>query len=187
MSRSTLIGIALTIAAATAAAGCGDDGDRGTAATTRPAAPAAERTLARLERIVRERVDSGRSTGIVAGVVLPDGTTRVFAYGDAGAGKRLGPSSVFEIGSITKVFTGSLLADAVQRGEVKPGDPVSRLLPPGVDVPAKGGRQITLVDLATQTSGLPTVPADFRPEDPANPPMPTTRSSSSTRPWRASG
>jgi len=55
MSRSTLIGIALTIAAATAVAGCGDDGARGTAASTRPATPAAERTLARLERIVRRR------------------------------------------------------------------------------------------------------------------------------------
>lgn len=127
-----------------------------------------EKAMARLERIVRERVDGKRSTGIVAGVVFPNGRTRVVAYGDAGAGRRLDASSLFEIGSITKVFTTTLLAEMVERGEVKLTDPVARFLPARVRVPARG-RQIRLVDLATHTSGLPRLPTNFKPEDPANP------------------
>ncbi|MBW4716426.1 serine hydrolase domain-containing protein [Saccharothrix obliqua] len=57
----------------------------------------------------------------------------------------------FEIGSLTKVFTGLLLAELVARGEVRPDDPVDRYLP----VPARG---ITLERLATHTSGLPRLP-----------------------------
>jgi serine-type D-Ala-D-Ala carboxypeptidase/endopeptidase len=74
--------------------------------------------------------------------------------------------SVFQIGSVTKVFTGLLLADSVTRGEVKLSDPGTRYLPgasPG---------QVTLVELATHTSGLPRLPlgmlryALLRPRDP---------------------
>jgi CubicO group peptidase (beta-lactamase class C family) len=55
-------------------------------------------------------------------------------------------NTVFEIGSITKAFIGLLLADMVARGEVRLHDPVQRYLPPGVTVPARGGREITLRD-----------------------------------------
>ena len=128
-----------------------------------------DRTIKQLERIVHERVDSERSTGIVAGMVFPDGSTRVVAYGDAGDGRRLDERSVFEIGSITKTFTGTLLAQMAQRGEVRLSDPVASLLPPGVSVPSRNGRQITLEDLATQTSGLPRLPTNLQPKDPTNP------------------
>lgn len=128
-----------------------------------------DRRMEQLERIVRERVDSGRSTGFVAGMVFPDGSTRVVAYGDAGEGKLLDESSVFEIGSITKVFTGTLLAEMAQRGELRLSDPVASLLPAGVSVPSRGGRQITLEDLAKQTSGLPHAPTNLQPKDPSNP------------------
>ncbi len=167
MSKSTFTWVALMLVAASAACCGGADGSTTVAA---PAAePGVEKTMANVRRIVRERVESKRSTGIVAGVVFPDGSTRIFAYGDAGAGRRLDASSVFEIGSITKVFTAILLADMVRRGEVKLDDPVARFLPETVEVPTRGGRQIRLVDLATQTSGLPLMPTNFRPKDDANP------------------
>jgi serine-type D-Ala-D-Ala carboxypeptidase/endopeptidase len=60
--------------------------------------------------------------------------------------------SVFQIGSVTKAFTGLLLADSATRGEVKLSDPATDYLPgtpPG---------QVTLVELATHTSGLPRLP-----------------------------
>jgi D-alanyl-D-alanine-carboxypeptidase/D-alanyl-D-alanine-endopeptidase len=66
--------------------------------------------------------------------------------------------AVFEIGSITKVFTSLLLAIAVERGEVGSDDPVVEHLPRGTRVPVRGGRPITLVHLATHTSGLPRLP-----------------------------
>jgi serine-type D-Ala-D-Ala carboxypeptidase/endopeptidase len=159
--------LSVVVLAVLLAVACGGDDE------AKPAKAAsdsrAEREMAKLERIVRERVDGKRSTGIVAGVVFSDGRTRVVAYGDAGGGERLDASSVFEIGSITKVFTATLLSDMVQRGEVEFGDPVARFLPKTVDMPARGGRQIRLVDLATQTSGLPRLPTGFEPTDPANP------------------
>ncbi len=66
--------------------------------------------------------------------------------------------TLFEIGSITKLFTATTLAALVERGEVKLDDPVSRYLPATVVSPRKNNREITLVDLATQTSGLPRLP-----------------------------
>ena len=117
-----------------------------------------------LETIIRQRVDSGRSRGIVAGMVFPDGSRRVVAYG---AG--MDASSVFEIGSITKTFTATVLSDMVRRGEVRLSDPVAGLLPAGVSVPSLKGRQITLEDLATHTSGLPRNPSNLDSLDPDNP------------------
>ena len=125
---------------------------------------APDQSMQELETIIGQRVDSGRSQGIVAGMVFPDGSRRVVAYG---AG--MDASSVFEIGSITKTFTATLLSDMVQRGEVRLSDPVVGLLPAGVSVPSLKGRQVTLEDLATHASGLPRNPSNLDSLDPDNP------------------
>jgi CubicO group peptidase (beta-lactamase class C family) len=123
-----------------------------------------------LSALIRSRVEEGRAVGIVLGVVEADGSTRIVAYGDAGANARpLGAESVFEIGSITKVFTATLLADMVARGEVSFSDPVSEYLPDEVTMPSRGGREITLLDLSTQHSGLPRLPNNLSPADMSNP------------------
>jgi serine-type D-Ala-D-Ala carboxypeptidase/endopeptidase len=99
---------------------------------------------------------------MVVGVLDPDGTQRVIGFGTGAVGADLPHAeSVFEIGSLTKVFTGILLADMVLRGEVDPAEPVARLLPAEVRIPSRSGRQITLLDLATHTSGLPIMPGNF--------------------------
>lgn len=67
-------------------------------------------------------------------------------------------TTLFEIGSVTKTFTGLLLADAVVRGEVSLDMPLRALLPAGVTPPIREGRDITLEDLATHRSGLPFSP-----------------------------
>jgi D-alanyl-D-alanine-carboxypeptidase/D-alanyl-D-alanine-endopeptidase len=67
------------------------------------------------------------------------------------------------------VFTSLLLSDMVQRGEVVLTDPIAKYLPAGVKVPERGGKQITLQDLATHTSGLPRMPNNFAPRDSGNP------------------
>lgn len=112
--------------------------------------------------MLRYLVEDGETPGIVLGLLEADGSTRVISWGSGGAGARpLGPRSVFEIGSITKVFTGILLADMVERGEVSLSDPVSRYLPAGVRVPSRNGREITLLDLATHRSALPRMPGNL--------------------------
>jgi D-alanyl-D-alanine-carboxypeptidase/D-alanyl-D-alanine-endopeptidase len=64
----------------------------------------------------------------------------------------------FQIGSITKTFTATLLALMVRDGSVKLDDPIAKYLPPGVTPPSYQGRPIRLIDLAEQNSGLPTIP-----------------------------
>jgi len=121
--------------------------------------------------ILAERIDSERqSLGIVVGVIEPHGR-RIIAYGalDRNDKRPLNGDTVFEIGSVTKVFTSLLLADMVQRGEVSLADPIAKYLPADVKVPERGGRPITLQDLSTHTSGLPRIPANMNPKDPANP------------------
>jgi len=123
-----------------------------------------------LTELIRSRVEDQRAVGIVLGVIEADGSTRVVSYGDAGANAQvLGAESVFEIGSITKVFTGILLADMVARGEVSLSDPVSMYLPDAVTMPSRGGRKISLLDLSTHHSALPRLPDNLSPADAANP------------------
>jgi CubicO group peptidase (beta-lactamase class C family) len=126
---------------------------------------------AEIQRILADRIDAQKqSVGIVVGVIEPTGR-RVVAHGRFANGdsRPVGADTVYEIGSITKVFTSLLLADAVQRHEVALTDPVSKFLPDTAKMPERGGRTITLQDLATHTSGLPRMPDNFKPADPANP------------------
>jgi D-alanyl-D-alanine-carboxypeptidase/D-alanyl-D-alanine-endopeptidase len=116
--------------------------------------------------MLEEMVRDGRTVGIVVGLLDSDGSRRVFAHGSSGSGAPLDGESVFEIGSITKVFTGILLADMGRRGEVELTAPVARQLPPQVRVPSRNGKEITLLDLATHRSGLPMLPDNFPESDP---------------------
>jgi D-alanyl-D-alanine-carboxypeptidase/D-alanyl-D-alanine-endopeptidase len=125
---------------------------------------------AKLSELLKARIEDGRATGLVLGVLEADGTTRIVASGDPGAGARpLGPDSVFEIGSVTKVFTTTLLADMVRRGEVTLDAPAQQYAPPGMVLPTRNGKHITLTHLAEQNSGLPRLPTNFAPANAANP------------------
>jgi CubicO group peptidase (beta-lactamase class C family) len=120
--------------------------------------------------LLKQRVADRRSAGIVVGLLEPDGSTRILAWGNPGPGQpSLDETSVFEIGSVTKVFTAALLSDMVQRREVALDDPVQTYLPAGVVMPTRGGKQITLAMLSEQTSGLPRLPTNLRPADASNP------------------
>lgn len=139
-------------------------------AASGPSTPAI-RASADIEKILVERVgeDKGRY-GIVAGVVDASGR-RVVSAGSRtqGDARPLDENTLFEIGSITKVFTSLLLADAVQSQRVSLDEPVSKFLPASVRMPQRGARPITLLDLATQSSGLPRLPSNLDPADGRNP------------------
>ncbi len=124
-----------------------------------------------IREILADRVDvQHQSVGIVAGVIDSDGS-RIVSYGHRNQNdpRPLDGDTEFEIGSITKVFTALLLTEMAERGEVALDDPVEKYLPPGVRVPARGGRSITLENLATHTSGLPRSPTNLDPKNPSDP------------------
>jgi D-alanyl-D-alanine-carboxypeptidase/D-alanyl-D-alanine-endopeptidase len=99
--------------------------------------------------------------GVAIGVVS-HGDRTIFTYGTAK------PDSVFEIGSITKTFTGLILAQMVEQKSVQLNEAVRNLLPPGT-VAKPSGPEITLLDLSDQHSGLPRMPDNFSPADRTNP------------------
>jgi CubicO group peptidase (beta-lactamase class C family) len=128
-------------------------------------------TDAEIRAILADRIDKlHQNVGIAAGIVDANGR-RFVCYGNFSVKdlRPVGNDTVFEIGSTTKVFTSTILADMVQRGEVSLDDPVAKYLPAEVKMPQRGGKQITLVDLATHTSGLPRLPSNLAPKDPGNP------------------
>lgn len=104
----------------------------------------------------------GRHMGLVVGLFV-DGARGTSGYGQITAG---GPApdehTVFEIGSITKVVTATLLASYARTGEVAFDAPAGSLFPPGITAPTFRGQQsFTLQQLASHTSGLPRLPSDL--------------------------
>lgn len=104
---------------------------------------------------------AGTDAGLVIGVVQ-QGKRQIFVYGTAKE------DSIFEIGSISKTFTGLMLAQMAQQGKVRLDEPLRELLPRGT-VAKPAGPEITLLDLATQHSGMPRLPDNLNPADARNP------------------
>lgn len=117
-----------------------------------PAAP----WKGRVDDLVRPFIEKKKAVGIVVGIVTPDGKRAFFCYGTTKAGGPApAPDTLFEIGSVSKPITAVLLAQMVERGDVKLDDPVQRHLPKNLVVLRRGTRDITLLELVTHTSGLP--------------------------------
>mgnify|MGYP002082553194 FL=1 len=125
-----------------------------------------------LKKVFREHIEIENAGSSIVMVEVSEKGTRFVNYGklskDASAANA-DEKTIYEIGSITKVFTGILLAEAVKRGEVKLNDPISKYLPKNVKMPAFNNKEITLLDLTTHTSGLPRLSDNFASKDPLNP------------------
>lgn len=125
-----------------------------------------------IKDVLRERVTVGKTNQSIVLAVIDEKGARFISFGKTASepnAKKSDENTVFEIGSITKVFTGTLLAEAVRRGEVALDDPISKYLPKTIKTPSREGKEITLLDLATQSSGLPGLPSNFAPKDAGNP------------------
>lgn len=121
-------------------------------------------------RLIQPLIDEKKTVGVAVGLL--NGEQRhVYGFGKVSLESDRTPDgdTVFEIGSITKVFTATLLADMVEDGVVSLDDPVSDLLPDSVSVPTRGEKAITLLHLTTQTSGLSRLPNNLRPANQRNP------------------
>ncbi|SPE61059.1 hypothetical protein SBV1_60018 [Verrucomicrobia bacterium] len=135
------------------------------------AAPTAELTDGEIKTVLRDAIEGDKlGVGLVVGMIDAQGS-RLVSYGkrDDLAGQPVDGNTVFELGTLTKLFTGLLLADMVERGQMKLDDPVQQYLPPSVRMPTHRGKAITLLHLATDTSGLPQDPENLTPRSWRNP------------------
>jgi CubicO group peptidase (beta-lactamase class C family) len=123
-----------------------------------------------VKKTIQSRIDNGINTGIVVGIIGPEGT-QYYSYGlkSKKSGESVDEHSIFEIGSISKTFTGIILADKVLKGEMKLDDPLQKYLPEGITAPTRNGEAIKLVNMSNHTSSLPRLPNNFAPANPANP------------------
>jgi serine-type D-Ala-D-Ala carboxypeptidase/endopeptidase len=121
-----------------------------------PVVPAAVQTT------IRQRVDYGYNPGVAIGIANASGRT-FYSYGvaDLATLQPVSQDTLFEIGSVTKVFTATLLAQMVASGELSFTNNIQDLLPVGVQAPTRNGINITLQHLATHSSGLPYVPPNL--------------------------
>jgi D-alanyl-D-alanine-carboxypeptidase/D-alanyl-D-alanine-endopeptidase len=135
------------------------------------AAPAAESDLKqRIDSLVQPYLDANIAVGFTLGIIH-DGASHSFSFGRIKADEAAAPTAetLYEIGSVSKVFTGILLADAVVQKRVKLSTLAADLLPAGATMPEPVDRPITLLDLSTHASGLPVLPDNVKPADPNNP------------------
>ena len=119
---------------------------------------------------IKTRIDSELTPGIVVGV-LDGKSIKYYSFGVKSLATKavVDEHTVFEIGSVSKTFTGIILADMVVKGQAKLDDPLQQYLPKDVTAPTRNGAVITLASLSNHTSALPRLPGNFAPANPYNP------------------
>ena len=111
-----------------------------------------------LKETIREKVDNGTHESLFVGIIDHDGTEQYYYGNIAKDEKPIDEDTLFEIGSVSKVFTSLILADMVIHDEVRLDDSIDKFLPENINTPSFNGEKITLLDLSTHTSGLPVMP-----------------------------
>ena len=121
--------------------------------------------------IINKEVQLKRCPSIVVGTIDATGKRQVVGAGSFDDKKESKPdgNTLYEIGSITKVFTSLLLADMAVKKQVNLDDPISKYLPASVNVPVIKGKHITLQHLASHSVGWPRFPDNYDGKDPDNP------------------
>lgn len=119
---------------------------------------------AEVDALAQPLIKSEEATCLEIGVLLPDGSAHYFGYGstsDTGLPVLPDKNTIFQIGSVSKLFTASLLERLVQEGEIKDSDTVRDILPLDTELSADMSK-ITIYQLATHTSGLPREPVTLK-------------------------
>jgi serine-type D-Ala-D-Ala carboxypeptidase/endopeptidase len=106
------------------------------------------------------RVDSAKVTGFVIACLDGD-SSWIFPYGRLSKTTQDAPTGTtyFEIGGVSQVFIANCLHEMVEKKELDYATPVNRYLPQTLQFPV--GERITLLQLATHTSGLQKLPSDM--------------------------
>lgn len=133
--------------------------------TAPPAAPPTSAPVT-LQALLDRYVAANPGAALIVGVVNGDKVS-IYRAGTIPSG--LNERTEYQIGSVTKTFTATLLALMVADGSVGLDDPIAKYLPPGVTAPSYHSRKIRLIDLAEQNSGLPAIPDNLAMTDILNP------------------
>ena len=125
----------------------------------------------KVDALVRPYINKENTVGLVIGV-LHEGKTHVYGYGETKKGSNKLPdgNTLFEIGSITKTFTATLLADLVVKGKINLSDPVNKYLPDSISDLQYNGKPVTIQSLSNHSSGLPRLPGNLFEQADANNP-----------------
>lgn len=132
--------------------------------------PKIEKTLdINMQTLIQEYVEENEAVGATVGLI-EHGEMQFFSYGQKSIqdNELMSEETIFEIGSITKLFTTLILMDMTTNGNVQLDAPIEAYLP-DIKTPEFEGKKITLRHLATHHSGLPSLPDNFNPKDPMNP------------------
>lgn len=115
----------------------------------------------KVDTVARVYIQKTNTVGLSIGV-LKNGVFKVYNYGETtkGSNKLPNANTLFEIGSITKTFTATLLAWYVDQGKLRLTDPITKFLPDSVAANPQL-KNVTLLHLINHTSGLPNLPANF--------------------------
>lgn len=114
---------------------------------------------------VKPYLDGELVSGLVVGI-YDAGKIEIYGFGKGPNNTPPTGDTLYELGSVTKVYAGLLLADAVQRKEVELDTPLAELVPPGVTVPTRDNAVITLRHLVLHSSGLPRLPGRVKSDAP---------------------
>lgn len=103
------------------------------------------------------------NTASIAIGVLQNGKKQVFGYGETKRGNKIAPDgrTLYEIGSISKTFTGILLAYFVEQKKLRLDDPINKYLPDSIPGISYNGKPVTIASLSNHSSGLPRLPSNL--------------------------
>jgi CubicO group peptidase (beta-lactamase class C family) len=116
----------------------------------------------KVDEVIQPLTNTHKNVGVSVGIIRGE-DMMVFGYGRVSLDSNTRPDgdTIYEIGSITKVFTALLLANMAENELVNLTDPVQKFLPISVQMPVYDGTEITLIDLVSHTSGLPRIPSNL--------------------------
>ena len=112
-----------------------------------------------VDALVKPMVDTGYTPGVIVGVLLPDHSVHFYGYGVADEATGAVPTgdTLFAVGSLSKGFLAGIVAQLVDEKKLAWTDTLETLLPPSTPL-SDDAKKVTLLQLATHTSGMPRQP-----------------------------